>query len=43
MQGKAAWQAGALVMVREFCAAVPFLVPLTLFYRSVYRKTHLDD
>lgn len=43
MQGKAAWQAGALVMVREFCVTAPFLVPLTLFYRSVYRKTHLDD
>ena len=43
MQGAAAWEAGALVMVREFCAAAPFVIPLTLLYRSVYRKTRFDD
>lgn len=43
MQGKAAWEAGALVMLREFCVAAPFILPLTLLYRSVFRRTHLDD
>lgn len=43
MQGKAAWQAGALVMVREFCVSAPFVIPLTLLYRSVFQRTHLDD
>ena len=43
MQGAAAWEAGALVMVREFCAAAPFVIPLTLLYRSVFRKTRFDD
>lgn len=42
MRGSAAWEAGALVMVREFCVAVPFVIPLTLLYRAVYRRTQLD-
>lgn len=43
MRGKAAWEAGALVMVREFCVAAPFIIPVTLLYRAVYRKTYRDD
>ncbi len=43
MRGRAAWEAGALVMVREFCVAAPFIIPLTLLYRSVFRRTQLDD
>ena len=43
MRGHAAWEAGALVMVREFCVAAPFIIPLTLLYRSVFRRTQLDD
>ena len=43
MQGKAAWEAGALVMVREFCVAAPFILPLTLLYHAVFRRTQLDD
>lgn len=43
MRGRGAWEAGALVMVREFCVAVPFIIPLTLLYRAVYRRTLLDD
>ena len=42
MAGKAAWEAGALVAVREFCVALPFVIPVTLLYRTVFRKTHLD-
>ena len=43
MRGTAAWEAGALVMVQEFCVAAPFVIPLTLLYRAVFRRTHLDD
>lgn len=43
MRGHAAWEAGALVMVREFCVAAPFIIPLTLLYRSVFRRTCLDN
>lgn len=43
MQGKAAWEAGAIVALREFCVTVPLVIPLTLLYRSVFRRTHLDD
>ena len=43
MRGSAAWRAGALLTLREFCVAAPFVIPLTLLYRSVYRKTHRDD
>lgn len=43
MRGRAAWEAGALVMVREFCVAAPFIIPLTLLYHAVFRRTQLDD
>lgn len=43
MRGSAAWRAGALLTLREFCVAAPFVIPLTLLYRSVFRKTHWDD
>ena len=43
MRGSAAWEAGALLTLREFCVAAPFVIPLTLLYRSVFRRTHLDD
>ena len=43
MRGRAAWEAGALVMLREFCVAAPFIIPLTLLYHAVFRRTQLDD
>lgn len=43
MLGKPAWQAGALLSLREFCVTAPFVIPLTLLYRSVFWKTHLGD
>ena len=42
MRGSAAWRAGALLSLREFCVAAPFIVPLTLLYASVYRRTNRD-
>ena len=41
--GKAAWEAGGWVMVREFCVTAPFVIPVTLLYRGVYRHTRYDD
>ena len=41
--GKAAWGAAAFVALREFCVTVPLIVPVTLLFRAVFRKTHLDD
>ncbi len=43
MQGKAAWEAGAMVSLREFCVTAPLIIPLTLLYRSVFRRVSLDD
>lgn len=43
MLGKAAWQAGSYLALREFFVTVPLTIPLTLLYRSVFRRTHLDD
>lgn len=43
MLGKAAWEAGAIVALREFCVTVPLIIPLTLLYRAVFQRTHLDD
>ena len=43
MLGKAAWQAGSYLALREFFVTVPLIIPLTLLYRSVFRRTHLDD
>lgn len=43
MLGKAAWEAGAMVALREFCVTAPLIIPLTLLYRSVFRRVSLDD
>ncbi len=43
MQGKAAWEAGAQVMVREFYITAPLTIPVTIAYRRLYRRTHRDD
>lgn len=43
MHGKAAWGAGAYVALREFCVTVPLALGMTLLFRAVYRKTHLND
>ena len=43
MQGKAAWEAGALVMVREFCVTAPLIIPVTLLYRAVFKRTRFSE
>ena len=42
MRGAAAWRAGALLTVRELLVALPFVIPLTLLYRAVFRRTRFD-
>lgn len=42
MRGSASWKAGAVLTLRELCAAAPFVIPLTLLYRAVYRRTRTD-
>lgn len=42
MRGSAAWRAGALLTVREFCVTAPLVIPLTLLYRAVFRRTRFD-
>lgn len=42
-RGKAAWEAGAFVALREFCVALPWSIPVTLLFRAVFRRTHPDD
>ena len=41
--GKTAWAAGGWVMVREFCVTAALAIPVTLLFRAVFRRTHLDD
>lgn len=43
INGKAAWSASAFVTLRELCVTAPLVIPVTLLYRAVFRKTHLDD
>lgn len=42
-RGKAAWEAGAFVALREFCVTLPWSIPVTLLFRGVFRRTHSDD
>lgn len=42
-RGKSAWEAGAYLALREFCVTAPLVVPVTILFRAVYRRTHPDD
>lgn len=42
-RGKAAWEAGAHVALREFCVTAPLILPLTFLFRAVFHHTHPDD
>lgn len=41
-RGKAAWEAGAFLALREFCVTLPLSLPLTALFQAVYRRTHSD-
>lgn len=38
INGRAAWQTGGFLMVREFCVTAPLIVPLTFLFRAVARQ-----
>lgn len=40
--GKAAWGTAAFLALREFCVTAPLIIPVTVLFRAVFRKTHLD-
>lgn len=37
------WSAGFSLMVREFLITLPLIFPVTLLFRAVFLKTHLDS
>ena len=37
------WNSGLFILLREFLITLPFLIPVTLLYRAVFRKTHMYD
>lgn len=43
MDGKAPGTAGLLTMALECAVTLPAVFPMTVMYRWIYRKTHLDD
>lgn len=42
-RGKAAWESGAFLALREFCVTAPLIIPVTLLFQAVYRRTHTED
>ena len=42
-EGHAAWAAGGWVLLRELCVTLPLAFPVTVLFRAVHRRTHLDD
>lgn len=43
MSGSSAWSTGLFLCLRELLVTAPLLVPVTLLYRAVYKKTHVYD
>ena len=43
MMARPAWSAGLSLMAREFLLTLPLIFPVTLLFRAVFLKTHLDD
>lgn len=42
-RGKAAWETGAFLALREFCVASPLVIPVSLLFRAVFLRTHSDE
>lgn len=42
-RGKAAWDSGAFLALREFSVTLPWAIPLTALFGAVFRRTHTDD
>ena len=43
INGKAPGRLGLMTMALEFAVTLPAVFPMTVMYRWIYRKTHLDD
>ena len=43
VNGIPAWGTGFSILLREFLITAPLLIPVTLLYRAVYKKTHVYD
>lgn len=43
LNGASAWGAGLFLLLRELLVTAPLLVPVTLLYRTVFRRTHIYD
>lgn len=43
VNGVSPWGTGLSIMLREFLVTAPLLIPVTLLYRTVYRRTHIYD
>lgn len=42
-RGKTDWGAGLFLTFRECLVTLPFTIPMTMLFRAVHRRTHLDD
>ena len=42
-RGKAAWETGAFLALREFCVTAPFIIPVTFLFRAVFCRTHAEN
>lgn len=43
IHGQDAWGVGLHLLLREAVVTAPLLIPITLLYRIVFRKTHIYD
>jgi hypothetical protein len=43
LDGKTAWGPGMRTAALEALVTLPAVFPMTVLYRWVYRRTHLDD
>ena len=43
LSGQSAWGVGMFLSLRECFVTIPLVVPVTLLYRAVARKTHVYD
>lgn len=41
--GENVWQTGILVMIKEFCVSLPLLIPISMLFSAIFRRTHFDD
>jgi cell shape-determining protein MreD len=40
LQGKSVWPAGLTIMAKEFCVTAVLVLPVSMLFRTIYRRTH---